>query len=223
MSQDKEQAGVSRVEFAALKLRSGVALHLQSLEDASRNCEVEFAAALHGKCIFVTLPEKEAGQRGMQTGNRYKVSGFNGTCEFAFTSAILQIQLKPFFHVHLAYPDAIEIRVVRGAMREKLSIAVYAMPEGAREGCLGMMKDLSISGAMIESATSWGEVGDKVNIAFTTQFEAKKVDLKIPAVIRHNSKGNSGGNYNIGLEFGEVGQNDKLILYYLLFTLSERR
>ena len=211
----------STVNFSALKLRAGTFVKLQSLERGVPDCEVEFVAALHGKSIFVAQPGGAAGRRGIQVGDRYLVRGFNGTSEFTFTAEVLQVQDKLFPHAHLAYPDAVEVRVVRDELRVKVSIPVVAMPDGAIRPIFGTVKNLSVEGAMVESVVPMGSEGDKISIAFSIIFEERKVDLKIPAVIRNVHKPDAGGVFRSGLEFGDVVQNDKLILYYLLFTHSE--
>ena len=218
---DKGLNKVSHVNFEALKLRAGTRLQLRSLEDTAYNCEVEFAAALHKVSIFVGLPNGLAGHRDLRAGDRYMVRGFNGTSEFAFTSRVLQIQVLPFPHAHMAYPDLVEVRTVRDSPRVKASIPVLAMTGGENNQILGTVKNLSIAGAMIESALSLGAVGDTVNIAISTQFEARNVNLKISAVIRHANKSEEEEIFRSGIEFGDLTQNEKLILYYLLFILSK--
>jgi len=221
MTKSMEQNRVSHDNFEALKLRAGARLQLRSMEDTACNCEVEFAAALRGISIFVGLPNGMAGQKGMQIGDRYMVRGFNGTSEFSFASQVLQVQAKPFPHAHMAYPVSVEERTVRDAPRVKASIPVLAMVDGVSEQILGTVKNLSIAGAMVESALSLGVVGDKIKIALSIQFEARKVDLKIAAMIRHVKKFDEEDIFRSGLEFGDLTQNDKLILYYLLFILSK--
>jgi len=82
---------VSHVEFSSLRLRVGTWLQMRSLFDAP-DWEVEFAAAIHGKSLFVTLPGSMEGKRRLQSGDRYLVRGFNGTSEFSFSSQILKVE-----------------------------------------------------------------------------------------------------------------------------------
>ena len=221
MTNDTIPESNSTVSFPTLKLRSGTWLNLRSLGMGVTNCEVEYVAAIHGKSIIVAHPASAMGQKGLQAGDRYLVRGFNGTSEFTFTSEVLQIQDKLFPCAHLAYPDAVEVRVVRDALRVKLSIPVVAMSDGAVKPISGTVKNLSIEGAMVESMVPIGSEGTAISIAFSTIFEERKVDLKIPAVIRNVHKHDAGGVFRSGLEFGDIAYHDKLVLYYLLFTHSE--
>lgn len=220
MSSDTERGKISNIRFADLKLRAGTWMQMRSLFDKAPDCDVEFAAALHGKSIFVTLPGSMTEGRGMHAGDRYLVRGFNGTSDFAFTSRILQVQDRPFYLAHLAYPESVEMRIVREAQRFEVAIPVMVMPEGGRRPIPGTMRNLSATGAMIELDELPGGVAAKATVAFATLFNGREASLNIPAVIRHVHDAN--GAIRSGFEFGEISQSDKLVLYYLLFAFSSR-
>jgi len=213
--------GNQNISFPDLKLKAGAGLSLQSLGKGITDCEVDYVASLRGKSIVVAQPDGKKNRKNLQVGDQYTVRGFNGTSEFTFTSEILQVQKKPFLHVHLAYPDLVEIHVVRDAPRVKVSIPVVVTPSGTTKPILGMLKNLSVIGVMIESVVRIGIEGDKINIAFSTKVDEKEVDVKIPAVIRNVHKHDADRVFSSGLEFGNVTHHDKLILYYLLFIHSE--
>lgn len=217
---DKEHGKISYVNFADMRLRPGTWMQLRSLFDKAPDCDVEFAAALHGKSIFVTLPGSLAGKGGMQAGHRYLVRGFNGTSDFAFASEVLQVQERPFYLAHLAYPESVEMRVVRAAQRYEVAIPVEVKPYGGGKPIPGTMRNLSATGALIELDAVPGRVSGKVSIAFATLFNGRKAGLDIPATIRHVHEEN--GLIRSGFEFGDICQSDKLVLYYLLFVFSTK-
>lgn len=208
---------VSSIEFSDLRLRAGTWLQMRSLFDAP-NWEVEYAAALHGKSIFVTLPGSLTKDRQLREGDRYLVRGFNGTREFSFSSQILHVENSQFSLAHLAYPDSVEARLVREAPRVTVAIPVVVKAGGTSR--TGTMRDLSETGAMIELDAQPGGVGDRVGISFATLFNGREVRVEIPAVLRHVHAQGADGCIRSGFEFGEITQNDKLILYYLLFAFS---
>lgn len=222
MSNEMDHCKISHINFSDMRLRAGTWMQLRSLFDNAPACDVEFAAALHGKCIFVTLPENSDGKRGMQTGDRYLVRGFNGTSEFSFSSQVLQVQESPFALAHLAYPDLVEARVVRGAQRYEAAIPVTVKPEGEGKPLSGTMRDISATGALIELSALPGRVNGKASISFATLFNGREVSLNIPAVIRHVHINAAGVSVKSGFEFGDITQGDKMILYYLLFAFSSR-
>ena len=217
MSRDTVAENLSNVHFSALKLRAGTRLHMLDMESES-GCEVEFAAALHGKGIFVSLPDVPAGSSGLQIGACYRVRGFNGTSEFTFPTQVLKVEEKPFFHAHMTYPDSVGLKVVREESRVQVSVPILVMPAGQGRGIPCTMRDLNINGALAESVVPLGLVGDAVSIEISTHFEGQVASMKIPALIRHYQ--DAVGAFKYGLEFGEIAKNDKLILYYMLFTLA---
>ena len=219
-SADTQHGKISYITFADLRLRAGAWMQMRSLFDKAPNCDVEFAAALHGKSIFVTLPAKVAGKGGMQAGHRYLVRGFDGRSDFAFSSEVLQIEERPFYLAHLAYPESVEVRVVREAHRYEVAIPVVVTPAITGRAIPGTMRNLSATGAMIELDAVPGMVSDKVNIAFATLFNGKEARLSIPATIRHVH--DEDGPIKSGLEFGDITQGDKLVLYYILLAISSR-
>ena len=220
MSNETEQVKTAYINFADMRLRAGTWMQMRSLFDNAPGCDVEFAAALHGKSIFVTLPANVAGKGGMQAGHRYLVRGFNGTSDFAFSSEVLQVQDRPFYLAHLAYPDSVEVRIVREAQRYEVAIPVVVMPEGGGRAIPGTMRNLSATGAMVELDAVPGAVSGRVHIVFATLFNGREAGLNIPATIRHLQ--DASGSIRSGFEFGEIAQSDRLILYYLLFAISSR-
>jgi hypothetical protein len=64
-------------------------------------------------------------------------------------------------------------------------------------------------------------VDDRIEITITTHFETKEVELRMPAVIRHAGEWDPKRPCRSGVEFADIKREDKLLLYYLLFTLAE--
>ncbi|MGA8863657.1 MAG: PilZ domain-containing protein [Gallionella sp.] len=221
MSNDTTPKKNHAINFPTLKLKAGTWLNLRSQGVGVANCQVEYVAALHGRSILVAQPASTTSKRGLLVGDHYLVRGFNGTSEFTFTSEVSALQSEPFAYAHLTYPDLVEVLVVREALRVNVSIPVAAMPDGATKHIFGTVKNLSVIGAMIESAAPLGSEGDKIDIAFSANVEKREVDLKIPAVIRNVGKKDAGGVFRNGLEFQDVANQDKLVLYYLLYIHSE--
>lgn len=221
MSEDVKQENPSKIDFASLKLKPGLWLQLQSLVGVPHKCEVEFVAAVHGKSLFVAMAGATADEVPVRLGEQYLVRGFNGINDFTFTSKVLEIQPKPFYHAHLTFPDSVESKVVREALRLKTSLPAVAKLDGGDKQASVNVNDLSVAGAMLESATQLGMIDDRIEITISTHFEAKETELKIPAVIRHAGVWDPKQSYRCGVEFTDIAREDKLVLYYLMFTLLE--
>ena len=217
---DSNPEPTSNVDFASLKLRPGAWLQMQNIEGAAHKSEVEFVSAMHGKSLFVAIPDVTEDSR-IQAGERFRVRGFNGVSDFAFTTQVLEVQTKPFWNAHLTYPDSVEARVVRESLRLSASRPATVMFDGGSKQTPATVNDLSVAGALIESATALGAIDDRIEIRITTQFEARETELKIPAVIRHSGKWDPKHFFRSGVEFADIAREDKLVLYYLLFTLAQ--
>ena len=142
--------------------------------------------------------------------------------DFTFSSEILEIREFPFEHAYLAYPETVVAKVVRETKRLKSGLSSAIKLKDAASSVPSVIKDLSTDGALIESATGIGEIGDQIEISISTLFENKEVQLKIIAKIRHLEKPDSAKKvFSIGAEFEDIPKADKSILYYLLFKLAE--
>jgi c-di-GMP-binding flagellar brake protein YcgR len=222
MSENGTTGSISNVDFESLKLRAGTWLQLQSTVGKGQKFDVEYAGTIRGKYIFFGIDDSSAKQFNFKVGDQYQVKGFNGVSDFTFNSEVLEIQELPFIHAYLAYPKSVKATVVRDAKRMKTSLPSTARLKDAGSAIAAVIKDISVDGALIESANPLGEVGTTVEISFSTKFEQNEVDLILSAVIRHHGKSNSANEYINGVEFVDISKDAKPILYYLLFKLSEQ-
>ena len=70
MSKVVNPENTSSIDFAALKLKPGSWLQLHNIEGAPRKSEVEFVSAMHGKSIFVAMPDVAADDIRIRVGER---------------------------------------------------------------------------------------------------------------------------------------------------------
>jgi hypothetical protein len=213
MPNDSTPAAVSDISLKTMRLRPGMSLQVQRAgQDGSR--EAQFLAAIDGKGVMVG-PHATAGATGMKAGEDYLVRGFTGQYDFAFGARVIQTFEEPFIYALLAYPPAVQARLVRRAMRMKTSVPALATPEGAPAATVTVI-DLSVAGAMIKSPAVLGGVGAGLTLAFAVDVDKSRANLSLPTSICHSSRCDSGEGYNIGLAFKAVSTNDKLVLNYLM-------
>ncbi len=222
MSENGTTGSISNVDFDALKLRAGSWLQLQGIGGKTQKFDVEFAGAIRGKYIFLGIEDSLAKKVDFKVGDQYLVMGFNGVRDFTFSSEVLEIQTLPFIHAYFAYPKSVKAILVRDAKRLNTSLPSTARLKDSDKVNSTVIKDLSVEGALIESGSPLGEVGALIEISFSTKFEQKLVDLKLTALVRHHCKSISANIYTSGVEFVDISKDDKSMLYYLLFKLSEQ-
>ena len=210
---NESTSAVSDISLKSLKLRPGMSLQVQrSGQDASR--EAQFLAAIDGKGVMVG-PHTSAGATGMKAGEDYLVRGFTGQYDFAFSGRVIQTFEEPFTYALLAYPSAVQARLVRRAMRMKTSVPALATPEGAAAASVTLI-DVSVAGAMVKSPAQLGAVGAGVTLAFSVDIDKSRANLGLAASICHSNRCDSGEGYNVGLVFKSATANDKLVLHYLV-------
>jgi hypothetical protein len=216
MPSDSTSTELSEVSLKSLKLRSGMHLQLKPMRDGADGVEAQFLAALPGKGIM-TAPHNADYQ--MKAGEDYSVCGFTGQHDFQFASRVLQTFTDPFAYALLAYPDKVEARSVRKAMRMKALLPARAKPQDHADSFTVILVDLSVSGAMIRSPQSLGNTGDQIDLSFMLDVENSKVQLRIAAQIAHSVEGPDG--IRVGLMFKNLEQNDRLALQCFVMASAE--
>lgn len=211
-------SAVSDISLKSLKLRPGMSLQVQrSGQDARR--EAQFLAAIDGKGVMVG-PHTSVGATGMKAGEDYLVRGFTGQYDFSFSGRVIQTFEEPFTYALLAYPGAVQARLVRRAMRMKTSVSAVATPEGAAASPATLI-DVSVAGAMVKAPAQLGPVGASLTLAFSVEVDGTRANLSLAAAICHSNRCDSGEGYNVGLAFKSATANDKLVLHYLVQSGAE--
>lgn len=208
------------ISMKTLKLKSGMSLQLEGLSKVTVQENALFLAAIENKGIMVSPHNTDAGNT-LEPGVDYLVRGFTGQYDFAFTATAMQSFARPCVYTLLSYPESINARLVRSAMRIKTSrpavvtSAIQATPLDV------MLTDISKCGSMIRSSRALGSVGETVSLSLAFEFEGDPVTLSIPSRICHSNRAADDRELNIGLAFNPVSSVDRLLLHYLAQTSSE--
>ncbi len=213
MPQESTTAAVNDVSLKTMKLRPGMSLQVQRAGQGGSR-EAQFLAAIDGKGVMVG-PHASAGATGMKAGEDYVVRGFTGQYDFTFGARVIQTFEEPFTYALLAYPPAVQARLVRRAMRMKTSVPALGTPEGAPAATVTVI-DLSVSGAMIKAPVALGAVGGNLMLSLAVEIDKSLANLGLACTICHSSRCERGEGYNIGVAFKSVSTNDKLVLNYLM-------
>lgn len=95
---------MKEITLETLRLKPGVRLELQSMQQNLPAVEAVFFSALNRQSVFITLPGATAVESGVKQGEKYRVQGSNGVHSFSFETTVRRLQEKPFVHAHLDYP-----------------------------------------------------------------------------------------------------------------------
>jgi len=210
----------SNISLDAIKLQPGSTMQIQSAEEGQARHEVRFIGVIRGNSVLVTVPNINGERMWMKPGLNFVIRGFNGRYAYAFTSKVILAREHPFSYVHFSYPQSVEYKVVRHALRVSVTQPATATTSEGSPVVVTML-DLSASGSMVDSPATLGEAGDRIHLAFAVPIEEQEVNLNVTAIIRNIYQADDAGRGRIGLGFEDVSQNDNLILHYFIESRQE--
>lgn len=220
MPDDSNSGELLEVGLKTLRLRPGIALHIQRMRTGEPVIGAKFIAAIEGKGVMLTPSGMDSHKTKIFVGEEYLVQGFTGQTDFCFTAPVLNVFTAPFSHALLAYPVTVKAKQVRKSMRMKTALSATISPRGQEKPIAVSIVDLSGDGAMISAPSFLGGVGSLFDLIFPIEFDAVNTRLNIVAKIRHRtSADNEGGN--IGLSFENLSWEHKLLLNYFVGRITE--
>jgi hypothetical protein len=160
------------VPLASLKLRAGMFLQAQRMEQHSPTYEAQFLGAVDDKCLFVVPVGTFSIKTGMKANEHFIIRGFTGTHDFQFQAKVIQafdftFREPAYAYAVLSFPETVQARKVRNSVRIKTSLDATATPRSGAAPLQVTIVDLSVDGALLRSDDEVGAVGDLVNIAFS--------------------------------------------------------
>jgi hypothetical protein len=205
-------AEVQTLTLRQLRLRPGMFLQARPRQDASRVTEAKFCAAIDGKGLMVVpLHEGAVGKEWNDLGE-LSVGGFTGQYDFRFPTRVLGSFSVPFAYVLLSYPDKVEARQVRSALRIRTSLPAMAWGRDPASTVAARVLDLSHAGALLELATPLGTVGHQITITFSLPLEGGAHRLELGGSICHAGSGAGGDGTRVGIAFQNPSRADKSAL-----------
>ena len=131
---------------------------------------------------------------------------------------------EPYPILHLLYPDNVTFKGIRGATRVGVeqSVSINNITD-AKSSSKGLIVDISVTGARIESAIAIGKIGDEVELVSSVLIQEVTRDLCIKAIIRSQVETPddtivSGVVTSYGLEFTEKEEEKRLVLYAFVYS-----
>ena len=207
--------------FRQLRLRPKTLLQTWRTGDSGITQEWQFCAAIEGKGLMLApLP----GQRmsPVSTGVRYGVQGFTGQYDFQFETEAVGTFDAPFVYALLAWPDAVQARLVRQALRVRTLLPAQLAPiAGRAEGQAASVLDLSPAGALVETLHPMGGVGDALRITFVVDAEGEKTQISTEAVICHRRAMEAPSRERLGLSFRALPKTERLVLSIYLKDIAD--
>ncbi len=207
---------------AVKNLQIGDILQLQHAppsENADRYA-VRLVGYLPDQSLVISTPRKHGKAILVTEGHAFTVRLLRGSNIFGFGAKVLSISSKPYPHLHLSYPQAVESAVVRNAPRAptKLSALVENISHQEEKNVAdqtGIILDLSITGARLLLTEKLGEVGDRVQIMLSLEVCGGEDRLRINGTIRsirELSGGNGDQEQIYGIQFAGLNRFQQILL-----------
>ncbi len=172
--------------------------------------------------LLITTPRDKGALIQVRDGDDIAVRYMDGEHVAGFKTSVMRICRDPFPYLHLYYPNTIEKVRVRNAERVATEMAVTVKEESADGKILDQatMKDLSISGARLFSASALGSMGTRLAIETNITFAGLTESLVFIAIIRNVSEPGdvtSGKIFQYGVEFAELSQQAIIFMQGYIF------
>ena len=217
MAKSPPDAEYSHASLRSLKLRAGMFLQAQGVKEGSFDCEAQFLGMIEGKCLMIVPVGLVGVKFGMQTGQTYVIRGFTGQYDFRFTSTVIQafdftFRTPAYAYAVLSFPEEVEARKVRNAMRIKTTLPARATPHGSETPLMVTVVDLSIDGALVSSPSALGTTGDLVRLDFSIASDIASAPLLTLARICHSNEDGGEAGVLTGLLFESISAANRVSL-----------
>ncbi|WP_342117943.1 flagellar brake protein [Pseudoduganella sp. OTU4001] len=138
--------------------------------------------------MIVKIPQENGMPIAISEGDKLTVRVFSGVNVCSFSTVVQRVFLRPLMYAHVSFPTDIQGTSLRAAMRVKVDIPAQMIRDDGHHASVFLV-NLSVSGALVESATPVGRDGDLVQLDFTLLAppDNRQVVIHTPALIRNAS------------------------------------
>ena len=206
-----------------LELEVGTPVQMQfGTDGASQRYASKIIGYVHPTSIILHTPLHKGKPMLLREG-QLTTARFLGTNNvYAFVSNVQAVFLKPFPHLHIAYPTEIKRAFVRQTERvctEIHATAVNLDSESERKIDTQII-NISANGALIAGAETLGEVGDKLRIIIGVEFNNTENGIAVIAVIRNvrNEQQDGDGQFLHGVQFIINSITDYLMVQGVVYS-----
>lgn len=213
------------MKFEDMKLIYGYPLQLQTSNSAGQpeRSSCRLIGCLPGRSILLSVP-KLAGKlvrfrAGQKVVARLMVDNGIGI----FVSVVEAQTADPYPILHISYPDNVSFKGIRGATRVAIDEPVQMLNLTTLSEAVisGSVVDVSVTGARIEAASEFGEIGNKIQVTMRVGVANIIRDLPLEAIIRSRGEvdpQNTSSAIAYGVEFIEPEEDRRLLLYAYVYA-----
>jgi c-di-GMP-binding flagellar brake protein YcgR len=185
-------AGENRLqEYAFEQMNLQVGGRIQLITHRSLRPVQHFSSVIgwiRDEYLIVKIPLENGGPIAISEGDKLTVRVFSGVNVCSFATVVQRVFLRPIMYAHVSFPTDIQGTSLRAAMRVKVEIPARMSREDGNNASVFLV-NLSVSGALVESAQPLGREGDTVQLDFTLLAppDNRQVRIHTPALVRNAS------------------------------------
>lgn len=214
------------MKFEELKLNYGYPLQLQTTNAAGQpeRYSCRLIGCLPGRSILMSVPKVGGKLIKFRTGQKIVVRLMVDNGIGVFVSLVDVQTVDPYPILHISYPENVSFKGIRSATRVGVDLPMeltnITAPTGVKT--LGLISDISISGARIEVTDVVGAIGDTVELTAQVEIQNVKRELKVQGIIRSRVESTEhqdpGLPVSYGLQFTETNEDELLIMYAYVYS-----
>lgn len=204
-----------------LKFKLGDVIQLQFVPDEGRGrLNTRIIGHSPGRSLIITAPTINGKMPLLRENQRFVIRMLQDSKVYGFESSLLKFYSAPYPHVHLSHPEEVESIVVRGSRRVSTEQVVSVKDTKNKDIKSGML-NTSSTGALLQSKTQLGELGDEVKISAEFNICGIQKYLRLSAIIRNiispEENDNQNSDYRHGVEFIDMNDDQKLVVHAYVY------
>lgn len=213
------------MKFEDMKLIYGYPLQLQTSNSAGQpeRFSCRLIGCLPGRSILLSVPKLAGKLARFRPGQKVVARLMVDNGIGIFVSVVEAQTAEPYPILHIGYPDNVSFKGIRGATRVAIDepVQILNLTAANNEIITGSVVDVSVTGARLEAASEFGEIGNKIQVTMRVGVANIVRDLTLEAIIR--SRGEVDPQYSdsavaYGVEFIEPEEDRRLLLYAYVYA-----
>lgn len=173
--------------------------------------------------LIVKIPFENGAPIALNEGDKLTLRVFSGVNVCSFSCVVHRVFQRPLYYAHVSFPDRIQGTNLRTSMRVKVDIPAQLRGAAGTDQRVFIV-NLSVSGALVESAREFGQQEGEVALKFTliTQPDNREVLITTRAIIRNAGTVKAPApdlppRYSYGLQFIDLEHAHYLMLQNLTY------
>jgi c-di-GMP-binding flagellar brake protein YcgR len=212
------------ISFDTLQLQVGTRLQLGVTRDVR---QIQLFSSVIGwlknEYLLLQMPLDGTQAFPLREGDRLTVRVFSGVRVCWFHTTVLRT-MHPYLYMHVSFPREISGRQLRTALRVRVNIPARVSVPGAASAIAATLRNVSISGAALDTPEAIPESTDMFDLRFTLEMPAglPPMPIETKAVVRSRTSSvvNDPVNpylYTYGVQFTGLDATHKLALQNLIY------